>query len=93
MRSIALSEAKDSLSSLVDEVEREHEIVRITRHGRGAAIIMSEDELESLYETLFWLSQPGIHDDVDEAERSSETGGALGADAVQEVLDRARSGG
>lgn len=60
MRNVTLTEAKDGLSGLVDEAETTHEIITITRHGRPAAVLMSADDLESLEETLFWLSQPGI---------------------------------
>jgi prevent-host-death family protein len=70
MKSVALSEAKDKLSALVDEVDREHEIVRITRHGRGAAVLISEDDLESMRETLFWLTREGVRDDIAEARRA-----------------------
>lgn len=83
MKSVALSDAKDRLSALVDEADREHEIIRITRHGRGAAILMSEDDLESLRETLFWLSQPGIRDDVAEARRAAAVGETVSADDVR----------
>lgn len=88
MKSVALSEAKDRLSALVDEADREHEIIRITRHGRGAAILMSEDDLESLRETLFcetlfWLSQPGIREDVAEARRGAAVGETVSADDVR----------
>jgi prevent-host-death family protein len=74
MQTVPLSEAKDKLSGLVDAVEREHEIVEITRHGHAAAVLMSKDSLDELYETLFWLSQPGIRDDVDEARRQADAG-------------------
>ena len=59
-----LSEAKDKLSGLVDDVDTTHEIVTITRHGRPAAVLMSADDLESLHETLYWLSQPGIRESI-----------------------------
>ena len=71
MQTVPLSEAKDHLSRLVDQVEREHETIEITRHGRGAAVLMSKDALDSLYETLYWLSEPGARQDVDEARRQS----------------------
>lgn len=74
MRIVALSEAKDKLSALVDEAEREHEIIRITRHGQGAAVLMSEDDLESLQDTLFWLSQDGVREDLAEAARARADG-------------------
>ncbi len=73
-----MSEAKDKLPALVDEVDREHEIIRITRHGRGSAVLMSEDDLESLHETLFWLSQPDIREDLARS-RESTDGPTVGA--------------
>lgn len=74
MRSVPLSEAKDKLSALVDEAESTHEIVQITKHGRPAAVLMSADDLESLRETLFWLQQPGVHEDLGEGEREYVAG-------------------
>lgn len=69
-----LSEAKDKLSGLVDEAELTHEIITITRHGRPAAVLMAADDLESLHETLFWLSKPGIGESVADAEREYAIG-------------------
>lgn len=83
MKTVALSEAKDKLSALVDEADREHEIIRITRHGRGAAVLMSEDDLESLHETLFWLSQPGIREDIAEAHEAVRDGRTTGSADVR----------
>jgi prevent-host-death family protein len=79
MKTVPLSEAKDKLSALVDEAEREHEIVRITRHGHSAAVLMSEDDLDSLHETIFWLSQPGIRDDIAEARAAHDDGRTVDA--------------
>lgn len=74
MRTVPLSEAKDKLSGLVDEAESTHEIITITRHGRPAAVLMSADDLESLHETLYWLSKPGIRDSIADAERQYAAG-------------------
>jgi antitoxin YefM len=68
VKTISLSEAKDRLSGLVEEAEATHEMVTITKHGRAAAVIMAADDLESLHETIFWLSQPGVRDDLRAAE-------------------------
>jgi prevent-host-death family protein len=38
--------------ALKDEVEREHDRVVITKHGRPAAVVLSVDDLASLEETL-----------------------------------------
>ena len=81
MRTVPLSEAKEQLSALVDDADRTHEIVQITRHGRPAAVLMSADDLESLQETIYWLSQPGVRDDIAEARRELAEGRtASGAD-------------
>jgi prevent-host-death family protein len=53
MQTVPLSEAKDQLSALVDDVQSTHQAVTITRHGRPAAVLMAVDDLESLQETLF----------------------------------------
>lgn len=74
MKSVPLSEAKDKLSALVDEADSTHEIVQITKHGRPAAVLISADDLESLRETLFWLQQPGVREDLAEGEREYEAG-------------------
>ncbi|MHB1172760.1 MAG: type II toxin-antitoxin system Phd/YefM family antitoxin [Lacisediminihabitans sp.] len=44
-----------------------HGQVTITKNGSPAAILIGVDEWESLQETLFWLSQPGICESVNEA--------------------------
>jgi antitoxin YefM len=67
MKTVSLSEAKDKLSALIDEVENTHEIIQVTRHGHAAAVIMAADDLESLHETLHWLTRPGIRDDLEKA--------------------------
>ncbi|CAN5255553.1 type II toxin-antitoxin system antitoxin RelF [soil metagenome] len=79
MTTVPLSEAKDRLSAIVEEAERTHQIVTITRHGRPAAVLMAAEDLESLHETLFWLSQPGIHDDIETARREVASGGGMSA--------------
>lgn len=74
MRTVPLSEAKDKLSALVDEADRTHEIIAITRHGHPSAVLMSADDLESLQETVYWLSQPGILADIEESRRDYAEG-------------------
>jgi antitoxin Phd len=47
MKKINLSEAKRSLSALVEAAERE-EPTTITKHGRAAAVVLSYKEWEKL---------------------------------------------
>jgi antitoxin YefM len=84
MRFIPLGEAKDKLSALVDDAEATHDIITITKHGRPAAVLMSADDLESLQETVFWLSQPGIREDIAAAEREYTEGSTVSGDSLRE---------
>lgn len=83
MKTMPLSEAKDKLSGLVDEAESTHEIITITRHGRPAAVLMAADDLESLQETLFWLSKPGSAESVAAAEREYAAGETVSGDELR----------
>jgi antitoxin YefM len=83
MKTVPLSEAKDKLSALVDEADLTHEIVQITRHGRPAAVLMSAEDLESLQETIHWLSQPGIREDIDAGLREYGAGETTSGDDLR----------
>lgn len=67
MQMLPISEVKDRLNDLVDAASRTHEQVTITKNGMPAAVLIGMDEWESLQETLFWLSQPGIRASIGEA--------------------------
>lgn len=81
-----LSEAKDKLSGLVEDVDTTHEIVTITRHGRPTAVLMSADDLDSLHETLHWLSRPGIRETVAEGEAAIKSGDTVGSHELRRQL-------
>ena len=83
MRTVPLAEAKDKRSGLVEEAETTHEIITVTRHGRPAAVLMSADDLESLHETLYWLSRPGIRESIAQAEREYATGETISGDDLR----------
>lgn len=83
MRTVALSEAKDKLSALVDEADSTHDIIHITRHGRPAAVLMSADDLESLQETLHALSTPGLVDELRQAEADRAAGLAVSGEELR----------
>ena len=57
---MALRDVKNRLSEVVDQVEREHDRVVITRHGKPAAVVISADDLASLEETLEIVSRPKL---------------------------------
>ena len=49
---VPFTEARASLSELLDDVEGRHEHVVITRKGRPTAVVISTEEWEALEETL-----------------------------------------
>lgn len=83
MKTVPLSEAKDKLSALVEEADVTHEIIQITKHGRVAAVIMSADDLESLYETLHALRTPGLADELARADADYAAGNTVDGDEVR----------
>ncbi len=60
MDAMALRDVKNRLSEVVDQVEREHDRIVITRHGKPAAVVISTDDLASLEETLEVVSRPKL---------------------------------
>src|SRR5438876_8164556 len=52
MKTLSLTEVKAKLSELVDEVEGRDERIVITRKGRPAAVLVSQNDLDSWQETL-----------------------------------------
>ena len=71
---LPISKVKDRLNDLVDAASINHEQVTITKNGTPAAVLIGMDEWESLQETLFWLSQPGIRESISEARDDAAAG-------------------
>jgi len=61
---MSLADVKNRLSEVVDQLEREHGRVVITKHGRPAAVVMSVADLESLEETLDILDSEDLLADI-----------------------------
>jgi prevent-host-death family protein len=65
---LPLADVKNRLSEVVDRVERQHDRVVITKHGRPAAVVLSVDDLESLEETLEILSDGKLLAEIRDAD-------------------------
>ena len=76
LEQMPLAEVKNRLSEVVDEVEREHARVVITKHGRPAAVVVSAVELESLEETLDIMGNSPLLADIKEAVTELAAGAA-----------------
>ncbi len=65
MPPIRVSEARDHLYRLVDEVAESHEAVVIAGR-RGSAVLVSEDDWRAIQETIHLLSIPGMRESIRE---------------------------
>ena len=63
MPTTTVSDARANLYRLIDEAAESHKPVRITgkRHN---AILLSEQDWESIQETLYLLSVPGMRESI-----------------------------
>lgn len=86
MRSLTVTEVKARLNELVDDAESTHEQIMITKHGRPAAVLVAAEDLESLQETVYWLSRPGIRESIAEADADIEAGRTVGSDELRRQL-------
>lgn len=86
MTTTPFTEARNRLSELIDEVERTHERVEITKHGRAVAVLISPDDLASLEETLDVLGSPEIMRQLAESRAAIAQGEVLDADEVAAVV-------
>jgi antitoxin YefM len=83
MQTLPISKVKDKLNEYVDAVSITHEQITITKNGSPAAVLVGADEWESLQETLFWLSQPGIREDLAQAREDIAAGRGAGEDEIR----------
>jgi antitoxin YefM len=86
------TEARNRLSELLDEVERTHDRVEITRHGHAVAVLISSEDLAALEETLDVLASQEAMRQLAESRNAIEAGDVLDADELGALMaKRARS--
>ncbi len=92
MQTLPLSKVRDKLSELVDAASVTQEQVVITKNGTPAAVLIGADEWESIQETLFWLSQPGIRESLAEADADVAAGRTYSEDEIRAEFGVAKRG-
>jgi len=85
-RIIPFTEARASLSELLDDVAARHEHVVITRKGRPAAIVVSLEEWEAVEETLEILQDDEMLASLRESEEDVKAGRLFSLDEVRREL-------
>jgi antitoxin YefM len=89
MTTLSLSEVKARLSEVVDQVEREHDRVVLTRNGKPAAVLVSPDDLAALEDTLDLLSDSAALAEIQRAREEVDAGDVVGAEELRaRYLDR-----
>jgi len=88
VKTLPLSEVKAKLSELVDQVEDRDERIVITRKGRPAAVLVSQDDLDSWQETLEIMSDPEFAADIRRGVAQIKRGQTVGYEDVFGSLAR-----
>ena len=76
MTTLPLSEARNHLSELIEDIDRTHDRLTITRHGQPVAVVLSPEDLASIEETLTILAVPEALDAIQEGTRELDSGQA-----------------
>lgn len=80
---LSLSEIKARLSEVVDQVQREHDRVVLTRNGVPAAVLISPEDLQALEDTLELLSNRSALAEIEAARHEVSIGEVIGADELR----------
>lgn len=83
---VPFTEARSTLSELLDEVTERQEHVVITRNGRPAAVVISSAEYEALTETLEVLEDGETLEALRESEADVQAGRVYPLDEVRREL-------
>lgn len=85
---LPLAEVKAHLSELVSRVDRQHDRVTVTVHGRPSAILLSPDDLDALEETIAILSDEEAVRQLSASEAELARGEGESADDLAQAMRR-----
>jgi prevent-host-death family protein len=83
---VPFTEARARLTELLDDVEKRHEHVVITRKGRPAAVVISTEEWAAVEETLEILQDDATMAALRDSDGDVEAGRLLSLDEVRREL-------
>ena len=73
MTTLTATDARNGFFDLLKSARERHEIYHI-RYRCGDAVLMSQEEYDSLQETLLLLSSPGFREGFEKSRREAEAG-------------------
>jgi antitoxin YefM len=81
MTTLTATDARKNFFELIKKTNDEHEIFRIN-HRSGGAVLISEQEYDSLNETLALLSTPGFREDFEQSRLQEQKGETLSYEEI-----------
>jgi antitoxin YefM len=81
MTTLTATDARKTLFELLKRTSERHEIYHI-HHRSGDAVLMSEDEYDSLNESLALLSSPGFREGFEKSRHEEKTGETISFEDV-----------
>ncbi len=81
MATITATQARKEFFNLIKSIAEQNQVYHIA-HRQGDVVMMSQDEYDSLLETLNLLSTPGFRQDFGVAQAQVETGDTLSFEEV-----------
>jgi len=81
MTTMTATDARKSFFDLLKGANERHEVYHI-RYKSGDAVLMSQEEFDSLQETLDLLSSPGFREGFEVARKEAESGDTLSFEDV-----------
>lgn len=71
METVSANEARENLFSLVEQVNQDH-LPRVITSQKGDAVLLSKEDWDSLQETIYLQSVPGLVNSLRESERADD---------------------
>ncbi len=88
---LPLAEVKAHLSELIGRVNRQHDRVTVSVHGRPSAVLLALDDLESLEETIAILSDTEALRQLAESDAELARGEGETEQSLAEAMRRRRA--
>ena len=85
---IPLTELRPKLPPIVERISKYFDRYVITRHGKPEAVLLSEEDYESLMETLEILSDTRLMKSIRKAEKELKAGKGVPWEKVKAKLHR-----
>lgn len=83
---VPLTELRPNLPKIMDRLSKYFDRCIITRHGKPEAVMLSEEDYESLLETLDILSDEKLMKDIKKAEEDLRKGKGIPWEKVKKKL-------